>query len=61
MISICHTPAASYAVDVVALWAHAVREAGRLPMYGITWNNVASRRLTGRLELTIYGENFHLL
>ncbi len=50
-----------YAVDFVALWARAVREAGRLPMYGTTWENSASRSVARKLELTIYGEDFHLL
>ena len=50
-----------YAVDVVALWAREVRAGGRLPMYGTTWDNAASRSVAQKLGLTVYGEDFHLL
>ncbi|MBT5774582.1 MAG: hypothetical protein HOH95_09425 [Dehalococcoidia bacterium] len=49
-----------YAVDVVALWARAVREGGRLPMYGTTWENSASRNVARKLGLVMYGEDFSL-
>lgn len=49
-----------YAVDVVAGWATAMRAAGRLPLYGTTWENAASRRVAAKLGLVMYGEDFHL-
>ena len=49
-----------YAVDVVAAWAHAVREAGRLPMYSTEWTNAASRRVAAKLGLERYGEDLRL-
>jgi RimJ/RimL family protein N-acetyltransferase len=49
-----------YAVEVVAVWARAVREAGRLPMYSTTWDNAASRRVAAKLGLGMYGEDLNL-
>lgn len=49
-----------YAVEVVAAWARALRDAGRVPMYSTTWDNAASRRVAEKLALTMYGEDFHL-
>ena len=50
-----------HAVDVVSSWARALRVAGRLPMYSTSWENGASLRVAGKLELTLTGEDFHLL
>jgi GNAT acetyltransferase-like protein len=49
-----------YAVDVVAGWATAMRAGGRLPLYGTTWDNAASRRVAAKLGLVMYGEDYHL-
>ncbi len=49
-----------YAVEVVAAWAEAIRESGRVPFYGTTWDNAASRRVAAKLGLIAYGEDFSL-
>jgi RimJ/RimL family protein N-acetyltransferase len=49
-----------YAVEVVAEWARAIRESGRLPTYGTTWDNAASRRVAAKLGLELYGEDLSL-
>jgi hypothetical protein len=49
-----------YAAEVVAEWARAIRESGRIPFYGTTWDNAASRRVAAKLGLECYGEDFSL-
>jgi hypothetical protein len=49
-----------YAVEVVAAWASAIRDSGRTPFYGTTWDNAASRRVAAKLDLELYGEDFSL-
>ena len=49
-----------HAVAVVSLWARLVRDTGRLPMYSTTWENAASRRVAAKLDVELYGEDFHL-
>jgi hypothetical protein len=44
-----------YAPRVVAAWALAVREAGRVPLYSTSWDNLASRAVAGKLGLVLYG------
>lgn len=44
---------------VVAGWAAALRAEGRLPLYGTTWDNTASRAIATRLGLAMFGEDVH--
>ena len=41
-------------------WADAVRGGGRVPLYGTWWGNLASRGVTRRLGLELYGEDWHI-
>ncbi len=44
-----------YAPAVVAEWARAVRATGRIPLYGTSWDNLASRAVARKLGLIQYG------
>ena len=44
-----------YAPAVVAGWARAVRATGRIPLYGTSWDNLASRAVARKLGLIQYG------
>jgi hypothetical protein len=49
-----------YAVDVVALWACALRKKLRaMLMRGTIWDSAASRSVARKFEIMIYGEEFH--
>jgi RimJ/RimL family protein N-acetyltransferase len=48
-----------YGTAVVAAWAGAVREQGRIPLYSTSWDNDASRRLARKLGLRLYGTDLH--
>lgn len=49
-----------YAKDVVAHWAHLVRDAGALPLYSTSWENTASQAVTRKLRLKLYGADFQI-
>jgi RimJ/RimL family protein N-acetyltransferase len=44
-----------YASRVVAAWANAVREGGRVPLYSCSWDNAASQAVARKLGLVLYG------
>ena len=43
-----------YAPLVVTAWAHAIRASGRIPLYGASWANHASRAVARKLGLIQY-------
>ena len=47
-----------HATAVVAGWAWAVRTMGRIPVYGTTWDNLASQGVARKLRLIRYGTEF---
>lgn len=47
-----------YAAAVVAGWATAVRQAGRLPLYSTSIENTASQNVARKMDLSFYGVNF---
>jgi RimJ/RimL family protein N-acetyltransferase len=49
-----------YAYEVVAAWALAVREAGRIPLYSTTWDNLASQAVARKLGLVQYATELSL-
>ena len=49
-----------YGLAVVAAWARAVREAGLIPLYSTSWDNLASRALARRLGLILFAEDLHI-
>jgi len=49
-----------YATAAVAGWAAEVRRLGLLPLYGTTWDNLASQRIAHKLGMVLYGEDWWL-
>lgn len=50
-----------HAANVVAAWARAIRDTGRIPLYSTSWDNHASRAVAHKLGLTAYGSDLSLL
>lgn len=50
-----------YAPAVVAAWASAVREAGLVPLYSTSWDNLASRAVARKLGLILYGADLSIV
>jgi hypothetical protein len=49
-----------HASEVVAAWAIAVRETGRVPLYSTSWENLASQGVARRLGLRLFGVDLSL-
>jgi RimJ/RimL family protein N-acetyltransferase len=50
-----------HAPHVVAAWAQAIRDTGRIPLYSTSWDNHASRAVARKLGLIMYGSDLSLL
>lgn len=49
-----------YAPAVVVAWARNVRDSGRIPFYGTSWDNAASQAVARKLDLTQFGAGLAL-
>lgn len=49
-----------FACSVVSSWAQAVSEAGAIPMYSTSYENLASQKVAEKLGLFQYGTDFHI-
>ena len=49
-----------YAGLVVAHWAELIRGSGRLPLYSTAWENLGSRAVAAKLNLSYYAENWSI-
>jgi len=49
-----------YAPAVVAAWAKAIRELGRVPLYSTSWGNLASQGVARKLGLRMFGAEWSL-
>jgi len=49
-----------HATAAVAGWAAAVRQTGCLPMYGTSWDNLASQAIARKLKMVLYGEDWSI-
>jgi RimJ/RimL family protein N-acetyltransferase len=49
-----------YATAVVAAWAAEVRRLGCIPLYGTSWDNLASQAVARKLGMKLYGEDWSI-
>ncbi|MEO6334687.1 MAG: GNAT family N-acetyltransferase [Pyrinomonadaceae bacterium] len=49
-----------YAVEVVVAWARMVQDAGAAPLYSTSWENTASQAVANKLNLELFGADFHV-
>lgn len=49
-----------YATAAVVGWADEVRRLGLIPLYGTTWENLASQRIAQKLGMVLYGEDWSI-
>lgn len=49
-----------HATTVVAAWAQAIRERGRIPLYSTSWDNLASQAVARKLGLVQYGADWSI-
>jgi len=49
-----------HALQVVLSWAHAVKTLGAIPLYSTSDENLASQSVAARLNLPMYGVDFHV-
>lgn len=49
-----------YATAAVAGWAVAIRQRGLLPLYSMSWENIASQRVADKLGMVRYGEDWSI-
>jgi len=49
-----------HGMRVVAAWAAAVRDLGRVPLYSTSWANAESRAVAARLRLVQFGMDLHI-
>jgi len=49
-----------YATAAVAGWAAEVRRFGLIPLYGTSWDNLASQRIAQKLGMVLYGEDWSI-
>lgn len=49
-----------YATAAVTGWAAEVRRLGLIPLYGTTWDNLASQRIAQKLGMVLYGEDWSI-
>jgi GNAT superfamily N-acetyltransferase len=49
-----------YATAAVIGWADEVRRQGLIPLYGTTWENLASQRIAQKLGMVLYGEDWSI-
>lgn len=49
-----------YAIATVATWAAMVYASGRQPLYGTSWDNLASQRVAQHFGLVLYGEDWSI-
>ena len=48
------------ATNATAAWALAVRAEGRQPLYGTTWDNLASQAIARHMNATLFSESWHI-